>query len=266
MHHPDLLSLIAKYKFALAIENAADEDYITEKFWRPLTLGVVPVYWGAPNIQDWAPNGKRSFVDIRDFEDPKQLATYLQNLNENDSEYEKFLEHKLKGRIDNEKLIGAMEKRVWGINNDPERINFIENFECGVCNALHKRRKESNIYVADTRHYGCKYPETVLNSMKAHEASKHKRFDLIFIYLCIVSINQIFFVQNIFLLFIPCRISINKIGITRAKRLANDAVVRAHAEGALDAMERSIILFANYEETTKLFQSILSIIKKNSYH
>jgi len=31
---------------------------------------------------------------------------------------------------------------------------------------------------------------------------------------------------------------INKIGITRAKRLANDAVVRAHAEGALDAMER----------------------------
>lgn len=41
----------ARYKFVISYENSVCNDYITEKIWRPLTLGVVPIYFGAPNIQ-----------------------------------------------------------------------------------------------------------------------------------------------------------------------------------------------------------------------
>lgn len=42
---------VARYKFVIAYENSVCNDYITEKLWRPLVLGVVPIYFGAPNIQ-----------------------------------------------------------------------------------------------------------------------------------------------------------------------------------------------------------------------
>lgn len=41
---------VARYKFVIAYENSICNDYITEKLWRPLILGVVPIYFGAPNV------------------------------------------------------------------------------------------------------------------------------------------------------------------------------------------------------------------------
>ena len=37
-----------KYKFYLAFENSNCNEYITEKFWRYLSYGLVPVAFGAP--------------------------------------------------------------------------------------------------------------------------------------------------------------------------------------------------------------------------
>ncbi len=42
----EFLALLAKYKFVIAIENAVCEDYVTEKLWRALHLGAVPLYLG----------------------------------------------------------------------------------------------------------------------------------------------------------------------------------------------------------------------------
>ena len=44
----ELLDIISQYKYALAIENAICTDYITEKFWRPLYAGTVPIVKGSP--------------------------------------------------------------------------------------------------------------------------------------------------------------------------------------------------------------------------
>ena len=41
----------ARYKFTLAMENYVCDDYVTEKLWRPLRLGSVPIVFGAPNIK-----------------------------------------------------------------------------------------------------------------------------------------------------------------------------------------------------------------------
>lgn len=46
-----LLELNSRYKFIIAIENAKCEDYITEKFWRPLIVGAIPIYLGATTIK-----------------------------------------------------------------------------------------------------------------------------------------------------------------------------------------------------------------------
>lgn len=47
----EFYKFIARYKFVIAYENSVCEDYITEKLWRPLIVGVVPIYYGAPNVQ-----------------------------------------------------------------------------------------------------------------------------------------------------------------------------------------------------------------------
>ena len=41
----------AKYKFTLAMENYVCDDYVTEKLWRPLRLGSIPIVFGAPNVK-----------------------------------------------------------------------------------------------------------------------------------------------------------------------------------------------------------------------
>lgn len=48
----ELIKFIAKYKFSLSFENAECEDYITEKLWRPLIAGSVPIYIGSPSVRD----------------------------------------------------------------------------------------------------------------------------------------------------------------------------------------------------------------------
>lgn len=51
LYEDDLITLVAKYKFTIAIENAICDDYITEKLWRPLIAGSVPIYLGSPSVE-----------------------------------------------------------------------------------------------------------------------------------------------------------------------------------------------------------------------
>jgi len=51
MNNEDFFKLMAKYKFTIAFENAIGDDYITEKLWRPLILGSVPIYMGSPSFE-----------------------------------------------------------------------------------------------------------------------------------------------------------------------------------------------------------------------
>ncbi len=76
--HPasPLVPLMRRYKFVLAFENAQEPDYVTEKFYIPLLAGAVPVYLGAPNAADLAPD-PHSFVSVRDFPGPPALAAHL---------------------------------------------------------------------------------------------------------------------------------------------------------------------------------------------
>ncbi|KAJ8339622.1 hypothetical protein SKAU_G00364080 [Synaphobranchus kaupii] len=164
MDEPGFLRILAQYKFILAFENAVCDDYVTEKLWRPLKLGVVPVYYGAPNVRVWLPSN-RSAVVVDPNESPARLARFLKRLDENDEEYEAYLEWKLRGQVSNRGLLTEMRNRKWGVQ-DLTRENYIDVFECMVCNRVWEnlnRRKEGltpKTWQAEASHLSCPPPRT----------------------------------------------------------------------------------------------------------
>ena len=157
----DFYKIIANYKFTLAFENAICDDYISEKLWRPLEIGSVPIYRGSPSAQDWMPNNN-SVIMVDDFPGPKELAEYIKRLDADDTAYLKYLEFKQKGGVTNQRLLKEMKERKWDMVDGGN--SFITNFECFVCDRLHEnlQRQKSGLpvtkHVANRNHYDCPRP------------------------------------------------------------------------------------------------------------
>ena len=83
------LEVLAQYKFCLSLENAIEDDYVTEKFFDPLIVGTVPVYRGAPNVAEFAP-GVQCFIDANTFRSENDLADYLLYLDRDDAAYAEY--------------------------------------------------------------------------------------------------------------------------------------------------------------------------------
>ncbi|XP_046339393.2 uncharacterized protein LOC124120578 isoform X1 [Haliotis rufescens] len=153
--------LIAQYKFAFAFENAVCDDYITEKFWRPLRLGVVPIAFGSSKIKDMAPTD-HAIIDIRDYQSVREVADLITSLDSNDVEYMKFLDFKQTG-VTNPVLKEELRKRDWG-NGKPIR-SYFHGFQCFLCNKLHDMKIQVQTGQPVTRwsgqfdHYGCPAPK-----------------------------------------------------------------------------------------------------------
>jgi hypothetical protein len=87
------METISRYKFTLSFENSISRDYVTEKFFEPLMAGSIPVYVGAPNIEDFAP-GERCYINALRFARPQELAEYLLHVAGNPAEYQRYLQWK----------------------------------------------------------------------------------------------------------------------------------------------------------------------------
>ena len=75
--------LAKKYRMVVTFENTIENDYISEKISECYNAGVIPVYWGPPEIYLWAP-GNHTFIDPQRFKGPKELAEYLRRVDEDD--------------------------------------------------------------------------------------------------------------------------------------------------------------------------------------
>jgi len=165
MENEGFYRLLSKYKFMLSLENAVCDDYVTEKFWRCLQLGVVPIYLGAPNIDKYLPTTKSAVV-VQNFSSVKDVADYVIQLNSNDQKYREYLQHKSKNQIENQYLKQLVEERSWGVSSQQqmELGNSVKHFQCMVCNRVAKNIKFSSMgfsgvrYRADVSHYGCPIP------------------------------------------------------------------------------------------------------------
>jgi len=87
---PTKLDLIAHYPFTIAFENSIATDYVTEKFYDPLVAGSVPVYLGAPNVDEYAP-GDHCYINVRDHASPRALADYLRALLAAPDAYDEYM-------------------------------------------------------------------------------------------------------------------------------------------------------------------------------
>ena len=76
----DKIEVISNYKFAIAFENSPSAGYVTEKIIDCFVAGVIPIYLGAPDIQEFIP--ENCFIDARNFENFEDLDNYLQSIDE----------------------------------------------------------------------------------------------------------------------------------------------------------------------------------------
>jgi hypothetical protein len=109
-----------------------------------------------------------------DFRSPKELAQYLHAHNSDVTKYKSFLGHKLGAegkKITNKRLIDALDARKWGIDNDFEKGNFIEHFECFVCEQEHKKLngKRAITFATSKAHYNCPIPVSPLTGVQNRE-------------------------------------------------------------------------------------------------
>jgi len=109
-----------KYKFWLSFENSVCDDYVTEKFFRPMYYGLVPVVYGGVNYSAIAPN--KSFIDVRDFKRVKDLTDYLLHLDQNPNEY--------------------LEYFHWRKHFHVPKSSLASNF-CNLCTKLHSTDKST---------------------------------------------------------------------------------------------------------------------------
>jgi hypothetical protein len=85
--------VIKKYNFYYCYENTQGlNGYVSEKIFDCLYSGIVPIYWGAPNVKELIPYD--CFIEGKDFEDQRQLYSYLKRMN-----YERYRDYLEQARI-----------------------------------------------------------------------------------------------------------------------------------------------------------------------
>jgi hypothetical protein len=99
---------------------------VTEKVYWALNNDVVPIVMGGGSYSNFLP--PNSYLNIEDYSSPKHLASHLNYLMTNESEYKQLLSWKFKG------------KRVW---EQPDVPKHDDSGWCKLCRLLHQRGKES---------------------------------------------------------------------------------------------------------------------------
>jgi hypothetical protein len=73
--------VLPKYKFALCYENICDQPgWITEKIFDIMRADCVPIYWGAPNIEQYI--DPAAFIDRRNFKSNEELEEFIIKISE----------------------------------------------------------------------------------------------------------------------------------------------------------------------------------------
>lgn len=84
------IAILSRYFFNFAFENTNSPDYVTEKVFDALVAGTVPVYMGAPNIDEYLP-ARKCIIKAADFGSANELARYLIALKKDRAEYRSYL-------------------------------------------------------------------------------------------------------------------------------------------------------------------------------
>jgi hypothetical protein len=67
--------ILKNYKFALCFENTIFPGYVTEKIFDCILCGAIPIYFGAPDIDEFVP--RDIFIDFKKFKTFDELEQFL---------------------------------------------------------------------------------------------------------------------------------------------------------------------------------------------
>jgi hypothetical protein len=136
---PSQSELFRQYKFHLAFENSRCEDYVTEKAFLALARGQVPIYLGAPNIDDFMP-ARDAYIHAVDFPSAAALAEHLRRLDEDEEAYERYFAWRSRPFSTYGKVLRGMIEEVLPLANrtGPGSPGTSVWFRCSMCYALEK--------------------------------------------------------------------------------------------------------------------------------
>jgi len=82
------LEIIKNYKFTVAFENMRAKNYVTEKIYQPLVVGSIPIYWGAPNIDEYF--NPKCFINISKFKTFEEAIEEIIRIDNDRNLYNQF--------------------------------------------------------------------------------------------------------------------------------------------------------------------------------
>ena len=139
--------LKARYKFVIAIENSLCEDYVTEKFYvNGLHDGLVPIALNGGNLEDVKIAPPDSFIDINKFQRVSELGRYLNFLNENDKDYNRFHQWRSHYEIGGRKVGCLICEALW--RNDDERLMMNQKIDLKSIWSKNKCRNMSRVLLS----------------------------------------------------------------------------------------------------------------------
>ncbi len=119
----DKRTLSKRYMALLAAENSVDDDYVSEKVYDGLVAGAVPIYYGAPNVDQFVPSDSIIKVPYPLTDDGvKQVAQRIEKVFNSEEEY---------NRLTHFKRLGGIEDRLLKMFN----FNKV-HFRCRLCQKI----------------------------------------------------------------------------------------------------------------------------------
>ena len=82
------LGVYKDYKFTIAFENTALRGYICEKITQPILAGSIPIYWGAPEVEEYI--NPEAFIHVRNFRSYKACIDHIKEVDHNPELYQKY--------------------------------------------------------------------------------------------------------------------------------------------------------------------------------
>ena len=133
-HEQSKRDVIRQYKFCATMENSLAYDYVSEKMWDGLAAGCLPIYYGAPNIQEHLP-APNAVVDYRALGGtPQALAAELKRLLANRTAYEETMAWRTKPLSS----LGQGYQRLVAMTK-------MEHSQCRVCKLVATMRAERRV-------------------------------------------------------------------------------------------------------------------------
>jgi hypothetical protein len=115
------LACLNQYRFAICFENAPIKGYITEKIMDCLLAGCVPIYWGAPDINEYIP--KECMIDYTSFKDIQEMYDFIRQMDETEYEtYRKYIRAYLSSDAKNCFLPDTFAETILRTINLPSRF------------------------------------------------------------------------------------------------------------------------------------------------